>query len=442
MASLDIAFCAYDANDCAMYWNQTFLDFFPEHAGSISIGEPYTDNLRRFFRSRLSPDDIQFVERHVAEGLARHRAQSSPFKFTHNGRSLQVASLPSPDGSRMRVWREITERASVSEAGLPAFDMLNCIPDGACVADSLGRLLAANDEFRRLYSVPSCSPITGLTLDEIVDAAWKSGRAGTVLRAGISNNLSYEKAPFEVELPEGRWRRVVTRHEESGVTYQIHSDISALKWHATDMRIKLELSTEEARTDSLTGLPNRRAFDELAAQEAESSGHVTLIAADIDFFKAFNDTLGHPAGDDYLKQVGKALQEVAAHCGMHAARIGGDEFAILVPTNSPLSPEALAKRCAARTALILIGDSGLRISLSFGIGTGKTVEAARDFADRALYAAKRQGRDRVISWTGRLDQQRVVPRQIEKSYVATTSVTVEKGKATHSGVARPVRHAS
>ena len=276
--------------------------------------------------------------------------------------------------------------------------MLDRIPDGACIADDLGRLLAANDEFRRLYDVPRHRVITGLALDEIVATAWLDGPPIGSLRAKIRAGLSYDGAPFEIELPNDRWRRVVTRHEQPGVVYQVHSDISAQKRQAAEMRLKAELSAGEARTDSLTGLANRRAFDEMVAKEAATGGRVALIATDIDHFKMVNDTLGHVAGDECIRQVGRTLQQVAKSGGATAARIGGDEFAILVPSSAPVTPQEIAEQCSARIAKIQIGDGSIRLSVSIGIGEGPTAELARYFADQALYAAKRQGRDTIVSW--------------------------------------------
>lgn len=400
LATLDVALCEYDADDRAVCWNQTFLDFFPEQADHIRVGESYADNLRRFYRQRLAPDEMPDIERYVAEGVIRHRTQLAPFQFTHRGRHLRVSSLPSPSGSRVRIWREVAERADAAEHSIPAFDMLGRIPEGACIADDLGHVLAANDAFRRLYDIPGHRVITGLALDEIVAAAWRDGPVGA-LRAKIRAGLSYEGAPFEIELPNDRWRRVVTRHEQPGVVYQVHSDISAQKRQTAEMRLKAELSAGEARTDSLTGLANRRAFDEMVAKEAAARGCVTLIATDIDHFKIFNDTLGHAAGDECIRQVGNILHEIATRGGATAARIGGDEFAILVPSNAPVTPQELAEQCAARIKQSQIGDGGIRLSVSMGVGEGPTAELARQCADQALYAAKRQGRDAIVSWPER-----------------------------------------
>ena len=87
---LGVAMCVFDTADATVLWNRTFLKFFPEHAADVHVGEPYVDNLRRFYRERLGPDELPLIERYVQEGLERHRTQQRPFSFEHLGRRLQV----------------------------------------------------------------------------------------------------------------------------------------------------------------------------------------------------------------------------------------------------------------------------------------------------------------------------------------------------------------
>ena len=126
-ASLDmlgIAACEYDARLDAVSWNSTFLQFFPEDDGEIYVGEPYADNLVRFYRCRLSPEEMPEVERYIAEGVARHDNQTQPFEFIHHGRRLRASSLRAPDGGRVRLWQRLDaeHRAeAVPELVLPVF---------------------------------------------------------------------------------------------------------------------------------------------------------------------------------------------------------------------------------------------------------------------------------------------------------------------------------
>jgi diguanylate cyclase (GGDEF)-like protein len=166
---------------------------------------------------------------------------------------------------------------------------------------------------------------------------------------------------------------------------------------------RLSQEEEAARTDRLSGLFNRRAFDaELPVfleRAAAIGGGLALIAIDLDHFKPVNDTLGHAAGDFVLKEVGRILREKVRKTDL-PCRIGGDEFIVLLADLN----EAQA-RMRAETLREAIGtlphpgnDQGIRITTTMG-GTmfraGETAAALMKRADEALYAAKRAGRNRV-----------------------------------------------
>ena len=158
---------------------------------------------------------------------------------------------------------------------------------------------------------------------------------------------------------------------------------------------------EEALTDPLTGLRNRRAADLFLERLCASESPFGMLNLDLDYFKNVNDTLGHPAGDFVLETVGRILgeQSRAEDC---AARIGGDEFLIILPGRT--DPEVLA-RIAARiirrlSAPIPFEDEMCQISASVGIVRSvdfPKADAAELLAaaDRALYAAKHAGRGRA-----------------------------------------------
>jgi diguanylate cyclase (GGDEF)-like protein len=152
---------------------------------------------------------------------------------------------------------------------------------------------------------------------------------------------------------------------------------------------------EEARTDELTGLPNRRALLERAARivaSATPSRPAALLLLDLDGFKEVNDSLGHPAGDDLLCQVGPRLRD-ALRAGDVLARLGGDEFAVLLPDTVADEAEALAHRLREllRRPFVVEGIR-LHVGVSIGVATSPvpaaSVQELLRCADVAMYHAK------------------------------------------------------
>lgn len=169
-----------------------------------------------------------------------------------------------------------------------------------------------------------------------------------------------------------------------------------------DLKDKLEVSKKEALVDALTGLNNRRYFDS-EFSTAVKSGQVSLILADVDHFKKFNDTHGHQLGDLVLKAVAKKLKD-ACREGAEAFRFGGEEFAVILPLSNQGRACHLANtmrrgiekvQITQKSTGKVVGD----ITASFGVSTfekGLTSGKLIEMADKNLYEAKRLGRNRVI----------------------------------------------
>jgi diguanylate cyclase (GGDEF)-like protein/PAS domain S-box-containing protein len=158
----------------------------------------------------------------------------------------------------------------------------------------------------------------------------------------------------------------------------------------------------QALSDALTGLPNRRAFEQeaerMVARARRSGAQVTIGIADIDFFKRINDQHGHPVGDEVLAAISAVLAQ-SARASDVVARIGGEEFGLLFPDATPEFAAAVAERMrSAVEAFPVVAAGGLQIKVTISIGlapcTGALSEALSQ-ADKALYAAKNGGRNRV-----------------------------------------------
>jgi two-component system cell cycle response regulator len=173
---------------------------------------------------------------------------------------------------------------------------------------------------------------------------------------------------------------------------------------------EVEEMSMRARTDALTGLSNRRDFDEqlgrVIAETDRFGGSCSLIVADIDHFKAVNDSHGHEAGDTVLKHVAKTLCESIRTVDV-CARYGGEEIAILLPQTETKGAVELAERLRQRLEErpAVVGNAPIRVTASFGVATYPDPVPYGDWlfmgADRALYAAKDAGRNCVKVITAR-----------------------------------------
>lgn len=163
-----------------------------------------------------------------------------------------------------------------------------------------------------------------------------------------------------------------------------------------------------AVTDALTGLSNRRNLERSLQTEVARLGRVgdwlSVIMLDIDFFKQFNDTYGHPAGDRCITMVAAALTRAVKRAGDLPARYGGEEFACILPDTDPRSAEIVAQEILAQVQSLNIPHERSQISpfitVSIGVASarcsrGMEVERWISEADRQLYAAKREGRNRI-----------------------------------------------
>ena len=186
-------------------------------------------------------------------------------------------------------------------------------------------------------------------------------------------------------------------------------DISERK-RAEEELLRLHEDLEQlSLTDGLTGIANRRRFDQQLESEWNDSRRagkpLSLVLLDIDYFKQFNDAYGHVAGDECLKRVATVLGGIARRPRDVVARFGGEEFILLLPETDAAAARRLAEACQDGIAGLRIPHAGSKLgeflSASLGVGTaaeGAAAKTADDFlrsVDEALYAAKAGGRNRI-----------------------------------------------
>ena len=174
------------------------------------------------------------------------------------------------------------------------------------------------------------------------------------------------------------------------------------------IRQSLSQSEKRARTDSLTGLPNRRALEEFfrtaQAQAMEQGAPLSAFLIDIDHFKSFNDSFGHGVGDQVLRLVAKALRERVREYDL-PARYGGEEMIAILPDADLSICTVVAERIRSALADCKItrrstGEALPGVTVSIGVGQfqfGESLEDLIDRCDRALYQAKKRGRNCIVT---------------------------------------------
>ena len=180
------------------------------------------------------------------------------------------------------------------------------------------------------------------------------------------------------------------------------------KRYADRLRDNVQQSIEMAITDALTGLHNRRYMEShlsTLAEQASSRGRpLALMILDIDFFKSINDTYGHDAGDDVLREFAVRIRTSIRGIDL-ACRYGGEEFVIVMPETdiqvAGMVAERLRRSIAGETFAVNKGTKRIDVTISIGLATldnkGEPVADVLKRADIALYRAKHDGRNRVVS---------------------------------------------
>nr|WP_153364470.1 sensor domain-containing diguanylate cyclase [Rhizobium sp. ICMP 5592] len=278
----------------------------------------------------------------------------------------------------------------------------------------------------RRYVSPACREILGYEPEELIGnepmnlahpderlqitLAFQALLDGTLERRSIVNRFRHRDGHWiwvEVQLKTLKDPRT---RAPTGIIGTLR-DVSARKAIEEELQDANRRLQALAEQDGLTGLSNRRFFDAAFLRESsearQNKTNLALLMIDVDWFKAFNDCYGHPAGDECLKRIGATIQHIVNRPGDVAARYGGEEFAVLLPDTDEPAAAAIAEQIRQAVLELAIEH---RVSpnqvatISVGAAAlteGVVTEAATLLhnADRALYRAKENGRNKVACST-------------------------------------------
>ncbi len=242
----------------------------------------------------------------------------------------------------------------------------------------------------------------------MVDAAVGSASNYSESLAGVSQKLG--NAPDRDSLRGIVESLVQTAKDMEVVNQKLEARLTESKQEINTLQENLEVVRTESLTDPLTSLANRKYFDQALGKAIADAGAkneaLSLLMTDIDHFKSFNDTFGHLTGDQVLRLVALSVKQNVKGQDI-AARYGGEEFAVVLPNTVLRSGVTVADhiRRAVMTKELMKRSTGEhlgRVTISIGVATlraGDTPQTLIGRADACLYAAKRNGRNRVISET-------------------------------------------
>lgn len=277
--------------------------------------------------------------------------------------------------------------------------------DGLAMFDWEGRLIVWNRRYLEFFPYVDEMTCKGCTLPELLTAGVLRGDIkipdDSSPLAWVQEEVERSQAAEQSELmlSGGRWVSKTTRALADGGWVTLYADIS-------DKRAAARQLESLANRDGLTDLLNRRSFDrqlEGAFEAAKRASHeFSLLMIDVDYFKAYNDTYGHPAGDEVLRQVAAVLQSGCRIPADIVARYGGEEFAVILPGTSEDAAHAIALRLLAAVRMLEIPHVASpkgRVTMSIGLASmDHTIGDCHQlltWCDEALYAAKAAGRDKL-----------------------------------------------
>ena len=289
--------------------------------------------------------------------------------------------------------RAIEELGHVCQTSTDGFDALQKLEIGGY------QVLITDWDMPRMDGIELCRSVRRLGLDGYTYIIMLTGHdrpedAQKALEAGVDDFLTKPLKAGELDARLRVAERILTWESQlravNEALLQGTRELAKYTQEIDNLRARAE---NDAMHDSLTGTLNRRAW----FGQVEARPYSALAIFDIDNFKKINDTFGHPAGDLVLADVARRLTDELRDCGI-IGRVGGEEFGALFPPSAAW-PEAACERAiaAVRDTAFVVGGSEVPVTVSAGLAASSgSANGAYVAADKALYEAKRSGRDRLV----------------------------------------------
>lgn len=279
-------------------------------------------------------------------------------------------------------------------------ESLDRLSEGMTIIDADDKLVLYNTQAAEYLGIEIEDIGVGISLKDLVHAKEgdTSSDPGALLMQQLDVSRTGKPQFFEREIGDGRILRVRANPIPAGGVITLYTDITERK--AFEKRL-IDMATR----DKLTGLINRREFFTIAAHEEERAkreGHVvSVMMLDADYFKKINDTYGHAAGDDVLRDLAANCRKIFRKTDV-VGRYGGEEFAVMLPGSEERMAKVIAERIRSsiEQSTVMVDDEEISYTVSIGIacaiGKDVRIEELLDRADRALYTAKAEGRNRAV----------------------------------------------
>ena len=393
--------CFFDGAQRLIVCNQRYVEIYDLDPARMRPGITLQEVVDLRFEAGSFPDmtpDEYLVWR---SNIAVSAEVSDTIVKLKNGRTIKIHHQPMPDLGWVATHDDISDRVHtedhLEEQNRRFHAALNNMPHGLSMFDAERRLIVCNRRYQEMYRIPPELTAAGTHLDSLMDYRAATGQSPVdpngFVKEQINRSGAGSACTYKITLDDGRTLQIDYEPMANGGWVTTHQDIT----EATHIEARI---AHLARHDSLTDLPNRLQFRDALGEAlvgVESGKKIALISIDLDQFKAVNDTLGHPAGDELLKAVSGRLR----HCVRKSdvvARLGGDEFAIIRSEGADRQGlSALAARLIeSLSEPFRIGDDEVTIGTSVGIAIapdhGKDFDTLLKSADLALYRAKSDGR--------------------------------------------------